>query len=426
MRRATIALLRSGRPKRAVVIGLAAAVVGIVLFETVASRPYPLVPTLPQRGTLGSAGAVFANTEWTPPAPSRGALPPPYAREASALPPPQQRYVRFTGHPRTGLNHQHSNLVSMLRFARALNRTLVLSRPNLSPLHNHGKPLRAPWSRYYDIERCAIVSNETQRRSACHIVSEEAVLSPPTTGTSTSTLKLRWNAVLSAAANAEHRIIEYDMRGVPGKIFRNLPVALLPPGAARRMPAEAAVVLPTSARVDAIARAAQLHAAGRPYAAVHIRRGDRLRQELYLPNGSRCAGTGSVSLAASTAAHAVHRTLLRLVPPTLGDVPGAAAYRAHAAAYRATRGQTSAPPHKPTLFVQTNEKNLSMYASLKEPFNALQFFDIPDLLKAEAEDNYLLYVAEQKVFEGAALKVYTFTNPERGQLVALSNCTGFH
>ena len=415
MRRTATALLRSVRPKRALGLGLVAALIGIVIYETVGLS------------TSRAAAAVTTAAEWGPPAPPRGALPPAYARKGSASLP---RYVRFKGHPQTGLGHQHSNLVSQLRIACALNRTLVLSRPNLSPLHNHGKPLRAPWSRYYDIERCTIASNAAPQCSACHIVREEDMLREPIAATSTSTLKLRWDATLSAAANAEHTIIEYDMRGVPGKIFRNLPFALLPPGAALRMPAEGAVVLPTSARVDAIARAAQLYAAGRPYAAVHIRRGDRLNQKIYLPNGARCAGTGSVSLAASTSADAVHRTLLRLVPPALGDgaerEPAPHGSSGVARARTAPLGQTAGAPHKPTLFVQTNEKNLSMYTSLKAHFNTLQFFDIPALLKAEAEDNYLLYVAEQKVFDGAAVQVYTFTNPMRGQLIALSNCTGFY
>jgi hypothetical protein len=136
---------------------------------------------------------------------------------------------------------------------------------------------------------------------------------------------------------------------------------------------------------------------------VHIRRGDRLRQALYRPNGSRCAGTGSVSLDADTQPGAVEATLRRLVPPTLS-------------------GQN----RKPVVFVQTNEKNLTFFSNLKKPFTALQFFDIPAFKLVEMKDNYLLYMAEKAIFDDAALRIFTFTNPERGQTIALSNCMGFH
>tara|TARA_B110000977_G_scaffold169313_1_gene219179 strand:- start:174 stop:551 length:378 start_codon:yes stop_codon:yes gene_type:complete len=85
-----------------------------------------------------------------------------------------------------------NNLLSQLRFARALGRTLVLDRPNLSPLHNHGNPLQTPWSIYYDVKRTTIQGTLAPIVPAHTLHTIEGI-------NASTTLKIKWNAPISGA-----------------------------------------------------------------------------------------------------------------------------------------------------------------------------------------------------------------------------------
>jgi hypothetical protein len=81
-----------------------------------------------------------------------------------------------------------------------------------------------------------------------------------------------------------------------------------------------------------------------------------------------------------------------------------------------------------TVYILTNERDRSFFSPLKNRFRVLQHFDFPELaelIDGRQPDNFLLFEVEKLLFEGAHLKVHTFSHPEDGQRISLTSDKGW-
>ena len=257
------------------------------------------------------------------------------------------RYLAYEAAPdRAGINHKLRNLQWLMREAFALGRLGLLPPLELHPRHNFGVQRRWHWEDYVDLGACRLVDAAgaehplpvavrlpgglRARRIAAWAPAGEA---------------LRWHRLL--VRRMDSTVYGHDLAGgVPAYGFRMRPAA----------------------RVLELARpvleALRAQAPG-GFAAVHVRRGDRLT----LPVVRR-----------ATRAQAVRRCLERV---------GAAGA---------------------TAFVLSNERDPAWWAALAAGCELVRSADFPELralVAAVRPDNYLLYEVEKEVMRHAAWRVET-------------------
>jgi hypothetical protein len=188
----------------------------------------------------------------------------------------ERLYLSYKNAPCNGLNHQIANLREMLADAAELGRVAVVDPPCLITKHNkqlRGKKWRGvkkawAWSDYVDLDLATAVTAKGDMVPVHYILARDYAQLP----SERSKLRTSWRTPASTGPDAAlHGILIRNMDGVPGGIFRNRA------SAEERTKLEVAI---PPAR-DAVIFAEQMaRAIGErdTIIAVHVRRGDRLRQ----------------------------------------------------------------------------------------------------------------------------------------------------
>ena len=274
------------------------------------------------------------------------------------------RYLLYdVAHVRpAGLDHQFRNLKWLLCEAHMTGRKAVLPPLALDPVHNFGVDSAWHWETYLDLEgSCLIDGGTAYPLPFVNALPARAL----------STLRLAPGSPLPASAE-ESELVE---RRLASSLFLRdvpLPGRRAPPrlrGVLRpRLPLE--FRLRPSQRVSELAKpvAAALSARGRAYAAVHVRRGDRL----------------------------------------VGPVRRATRPERVASALRA-----QGVPDGGTVFLLTDERDPAYRAALAARYDVVSAKDLPATAALAAEDgatapdNYLLYAVEKAVMAGASIRIET-------------------
>lgn len=254
-----------------------------------------------------------------------------------------------------GLSHNLANLYALFVEASFLGRVPVVpTNVRLNGKHNDGREVLAPWSTYLDLD--------SLRAQAAFISDDE----------------------LGAMAIASRREVDeshrpQDLRAEGAQLivrkhtrfpnYYKLP-ALLQEGPALQRKLESSV-LPNQ-RIVGIADAvrAQLQA---PYAALHVRRGDKLTWKQY------------PGLDKATRPRAIIRRCARWMKP--GS----------------------------TIYLMSDEWQPDFFAPLARAFTLRTYRDFPTLTALRASDNYMLYEVERWVFRHASIRIGTFKDePQTG------------
>ena len=378
-------------------------------------------------------------------------------------PPPHPH--RFKNCPATGINHQLSNLDALLSEAALLRRTPVVHGPCLHKLHNDGITLsETRWSDYRDIDNVVVWARKRiaadveadsperldrsgwfkwswfdqnpppsfenddeseddgigvvrrdvvqRRRTNVPWLSYEAYKKSDVEKANKHNTRILMPSTILTPTEmddpSQPRFLHRYMGNVKGGLWKNS-------WQLAESPYEFRVELPPSSEV---AKAAALikatlrgWSADGTYVALHVRRGDRLKQTKYREGQAGCPQGGS--LANDTAPDAIARRMKKL----LGITP--------------SLDMSSAK----VIYVMSDERGDDHWRPLetccgfnvKRDVNVLADHPAHATLLAElrAKDNYLLYEVEKVVFDGAATRVHTFSNKQLWPNdPALSKCNG--
>ena len=249
-----------------------------------------------------------------------------------------------------GLNHERRNLECLLAEAHALGRLAILPPLRLAPRHNFGEPREWRWETYFDLDRSVLVDAAGRTGPL-----------PLAGGRIDAGSLVHVGAGEPVPASAR-----YAVRRVSSPVWRR-EVPRGAPGAVR-------IEMRPSARVLAVARrvVAALRRAPGGFAAVHVRRGDRLFGPMrWLTRPGRI------------------RRRLR----SLGVEDGA------------------------TVFFLSDERDPAFWRRLETHYRVVRYADFEALAAlvapgAPRRDNYLLYEAEKAVMRAARVRVETFPGPE--------------
>ena len=276
----------------------------------------------------------------------RAAQPPAFAAGAG--------YLRYDDRrPRAeGLNHERRNLECLLAEAHALGRLAILPPLRLAPGHNFGTPRAWCWETYFDLDGSVLV--DAAGRAGPLPLARGAIDAGPPVRVGAG------EPVPAGAGCAERRVRSPVWR-------RDVPGAAGVVGAVR-------IEVRPSARVLALARPviAALGRAPGGFAAVHVRRGDRLFGPMrWLTRPARI------------------RRRLR----ALGVADGA------------------------TVFFLSDERDPAFWRRLEPHYRVVRHADFEALAAlvapaAPERDNYLLYEAEKAVMRAAPVRVETFAGAE--------------
>ena len=271
---------------------------------------------------------------------------------AGAIPPGAVRYLRYEQHAygRAGMHECLSNLRCLVAEAVVHGRRAVLPPLTLTPDHNGGVALAWRWDTYFDLGAGRLVD----RARGIDMPLPLAVRAPRTS----SMLSLRRGQAMPSRA---HRY-EVVVRRV-GPFYR----AHVP----RHVVGAARLVMPPAAAVTALAQppVAQLATVNGGYAAVHVRRGDRMRTARWRD------ATSPARIAAALGRHGVSR----------------------------------ATP----AFVLSDERDPAFWQELGARCRLVRYLDFPRLTALVAPggdhrpDNYLLYEVEKEILRHARIRIGT-------------------
>ena len=262
------------------------------------------------------------------------------------------RYLRYVEERPVyaGMNHWLSNLECLLGEAHATGRLAVLPELRLAARHNLGVDGRWRWETYFDLGRSRLAGSGAEHPLPL------ADRPPPGAGPFVLDGRQRIPPAAADRVLVERRLTSYLYR-------RQVPAAGHPALRLRMAP---------SARVLALARPAidALAARAEQYAAVHIRRGDRLK---------------GLAVRRLTSPRGVRRCLERN-----GVAPGA------------------------TVFFLSDECDPAYWEALRARYDLVRYTDFPQLAAlvhtadGARPDNYLLYEVEKEIMRNASLRVETF------------------
>ena len=377
--------------------------------------------------------------------------------------PADEHFLEYKNCQLTGINHQLSNVQALLSEAALLRRTAIVRGPCLHPLHNNGVELATTrWSDYRDLDGAVVwarrristdVAADAPERHAqrwspwswaqpldggpieaeedADVVDGGGALAVAATrvpwisgerfdrGDVGRASKHNTRVVISSTIITEEemhsatrpRFIQRYMGNARGGLWSSS-------WQLASSEYEFKVELPPSAEV---ARAAALIKASLrgwsrdgSYAALHIRRGDRLKQTKYKAGNRGCPYGGD--LARDTSPAAVAEFVAELI---------------------GTKDQGA--KSSTVLYVMSDERATAYWDELSALFDACcavvlkrdidVLADDPAsasfLAELRLEDNYKLYEAEKVVFDGASLRVYTFANQKLWpKAPSLSRCEG--
>ena len=258
------------------------------------------------------------------------------------------RYLAYEAAPdRAGINHALRNLQWLMREAFALGRLALLPPLELHPRHNLGVQRPWRWEDYFDLGASRLVDDA----GAGHAL--------PLVERLPKGLRARRIGAWAPAGPALRRS-ELLVRRMDSTVYAHDLAGGVPRYGFRMRPAARVLAL-----AEPVLDALRARAPG-GFAAVHVRRGDRLA----LPLVRR-----------ATQPRAVRRCLARV-----GVVPGT------------------------TVFVLSDERDPAWWAALAEQCDAVRSADFPALEALGAPgrpDNYLLYEVEKAVMRRAARRVET-------------------
>lgn len=273
------------------------------------------------------------------------------------------RYLEYVADPppRAGLGHLLSNLRCLLTEAHLAGRRAVLPKLRLDPLHNFGVARDWKWETYFDLDRSALVDAGGRERPLPLAASSPAAAPPP--------LALTQADPWPAAAPGHVRVVRRFASGrAPFRV--QLPSSRPPLCELRLRPSSRVGAL----AAEVIERAAALD--GGRFAAVHVRRGDRLAARQY---PSRMTGPAAVA------------RCLRDRGVADGSV----------------------------VFLASDDRRAGFWAPLAARYRLLRYADFPSLAELVSPsgngglpDNYLLYQAEREVMKASALWIETLPGLE--------------
>ena len=262
------------------------------------------------------------------------------------------RYLRYDPprRARAGLDHCRRNLCAVVREAFATGRLAVLPALRLHPKHNFGVDRDWNWDTYFDLATARVVdaAGGAHPLPLCRTLPERAL----------RTLELPAQAAIPRAADD----VELVVRETPGGFGRALPKTVKQAGLV--------VDVPPSNRVAELAAGVVAKLVRRGgYVAVHLRRGDRLRQEFE-------------------------------------DVLSPAGVRRRLAALGVHDGER--------VFFLSDERDPAFWEELGPHYETVRSADFRQLAALVApaagreRDNYLLYAVERVVMASAWRRVETF------------------
>jgi hypothetical protein len=266
-----------------------------------------------------------------------------------------------------GIVHLKSALMLLIKEAISLKRVPVAFTPRFAAEHNFGRPVAESWERYVDLENVIVATNESTHRIS--------VAGPSTVA--------RTEALSVLQVGGRHVVTEpenetYDL------IVKDNPSGLGADNAFGHDDFDFKVSLCPSSTVRGYA--ADVRARLGEYCALHVRRGDKLREARY-PN-----------LARDTSPEHIHATLKRIVP---------------------------AGGH---IYILTDERAPGYFDNLKQDYEVFRYCDFPALralIESSEPDNYLLYEVEQLLFDGAVTRIHTFAHPAGKPRLSLTTDVGW-
>lgn len=288
------------------------------------------------------------------------------------MPPDPSRYLTVQVQARPGINHLRFALELLVREAVSVGRMPVAFKPRFDPRHNRDHDIDVDWDRYIDLDRVELVEAETGVLTVIRVLRGVELDSIE----SLAALWIERDHVLTARECHDFDLIVRHNR-------TGLHVPAVHDGAAG-LP-KYLVRFHPSVRVERLAQAVRQRLAD--YCGVHVRRDDMLEMKDLYPNLDR-----------DTQPDRIGDTLARVV------AEGSAVY------------------------ILTNERDKTFFTSLKKRFRVFQYFDFPELselVEGPEPDNFLLFEVEKLLFEGAKLKVHTFTHPEGGKRISLTSDKGW-
>tara|TARA_B110000208_G_scaffold87537_1_gene110646 strand:+ start:1069 stop:1911 length:843 start_codon:yes stop_codon:yes gene_type:complete len=210
------------------------------------------------------------------------------------------------------------------------------------------------------------------------------------------TLRTTWKTVIRGGAK-RWRLVVRDMAGVPGGLYRRRTQVPLEGTTIR-------ITVPQSRRIRRVADKAIMVLGDQSYIAVHVRRGDRLKQWKYRRGRKGCPNGGS--LREDTDPVNITKTILRII----GDeVAASGRSMAHA---------------KPTVYVMSDESKEGFFAPLESAFTLRLYTFLQPMIELRLIDNYALYEVEKAIFNAAGIKIHTFASVARGHKFSLTACIG--
>ena len=268
------------------------------------------------------------------------------------------RYLRYdeVKPVSAGVNHQTRNLEVLMREAHSVGRLAVLPPLNLAPSHNFDVTRQWRWETYYDLQKSKMVDSFGKKHPL------PLAFSPPDPFLDALTLPPKVRMLASAAG---HPLVA---RRITTSVHaRDVPFAAHGPPDFRFSPSPRVLTLARHVVAEICARG------GGQFAAVHVRRGDRLFGPMkWLTAPARI------------------RALLQANNVADGAV----------------------------VFFLSDERNASFWEQLRPHYELVRYTDFANLRALVSPsagggpDNYLLYEVEKQIMRHAFRRIETFPGPE--------------
>jgi hypothetical protein len=267
-----------------------------------------------------------------------------------------KKYLRYTNKakPFAGINHQFSNLFSLLAEAAILGRTAVVTPLYLAGKHNDGNELEVYFDRYLDLTQCAryvdIIREEEFEKNVLPILTEkigDKILPAVLHAKDTPLLSRNFNKTIFNAV----RLVDEEVKTQYERLN--------------------SLAAPSSKILEI---ADQILNRFQEYHVVHVRRTDMLRAPWWkfpgIDKGTRPA--------------AIRNRISKWIQ------------------------------NGSNIYIMTDEYEKSFFDPLKKHYQIFTFRDFFELEQLKEEDNFMLYEVEKIIAERAKIKVAMFNEYPRG------------
>ena len=264
-----------------------------------------------------------------------------------------------------GLNHCLKNLQTIIKEAIYLDRIPVISPPLFHPKHNFGIELTYHWEKYLNLSKTVVYLKDSckfrKRQKPFLFIYEEDFK------------QLKFEKDLVNSVNPHHKITRAENTNYQ-LIVRSIGTIM------HGMWWNAIPEIWEKIRIEFVMSEDVLKISRNVidrlewYAAIHVRRGDRLKQ--------------NKSLKKFTSPQHILKVAYKIVPL------------------------------QSNIYILSNEKDRNYFASLKDHYKIYQYFDFEELnsiLSCQEPDNYFLYMIEKCIARSAAKKILTFRRSSAGE-----------